>query len=150
MFWFIPQTAFAQQDRFEALEQRLGDLSGQVPGLNETVDFSVSGVSIQEFLRAIAESHSLNISVSPELNFKIYNNFTNEKVKNILLFLAKEYDLEVRFVGTIMSFSKYVPPLQEKAPAPVREIIVKYNNYSNNLTLDLKGDTLEKVAKKIT
>ncbi|MHC5954149.1 hypothetical protein ACYTX9_09555, partial [Streptococcus pyogenes] len=82
-----------------------------VPGLNEKVDISVSGVSVQEFLRGLAESNNLNISVDPTLSFRVYNNFTNEKVYNILLFLAKEYDLEIRFVGTIISFYKYSAPL---------------------------------------
>ncbi|MFN3402672.1 MAG: type II secretion system protein GspD [Cytophagaceae bacterium] len=139
-----------QQDRFVQLERSLKDLSSQVPGLNEKVDISVSGVSIQEFLRGLAESNNLNISVDPNISVRIYNNFTNEKVYNIMLFLAKEYDLDIRFIGTIMSFHKYVAPLEKAAPIPPKEIVAKYNSYTNNLTLDLRNDTLEKVVKKIT
>lgn len=139
------------QDRFVQIEQTLKDLAGSsVPGLNETVDFSVSGASIQEFLRGLAESNNLNISVDPGLNFKIYNNFTNEKVSNIILFLAREYDLDIRFVGSIMSFSKYDPPPLVVAAKPVREVDVKFNSFTNLITMDLKNDTLEQVAKKIT
>ncbi|GAL85651.1 type II general secretion pathway GSP D protein [Sporocytophaga myxococcoides] len=143
-------SAWAQQDRYAELEQRLRDLADLSPGLKETVDFSVSGASIQEFLRGIAESHNLNISVDPTLNIRVYNNFNNEKVYNILLFLAKEHELDVQFVGSIMSFKKYNPPPVVQAAAPPREIIVKYNSYTNLLSLDLKNDTLDKVAKKIT
>ncbi len=141
---------WAQQSRYEELEQRLRDLSAVSPGLNETVDFSVSGASIQEFLRGLAESHNLNISVDPALNVRIYNNFTNEKVYNILLFVAKEYELDIQFVGSIMSFKKYNPPPVVQAVAPPKDILVKYNSYNNLLSLDLKNDTLEKVVKKIT
>jgi type IV pilus assembly protein PilQ len=145
----LPLTLSAQVDRFSTLEQRLNDLSTKVPGLNEKVDFSVSGVSIQEFLRGVAESNNLNISIDPNLNFKIYNNFTNEKVSTIFLFLTREYDLDIRFVGTIMSFYKYIVPTE--IPRYVqKEIGVRFNNYNNTLTLDLKQDTLALVVKKIT
>jgi type IV pilus assembly protein PilQ len=141
---------WAQQQRYNELEQRLRDLIAISPGLNETVDFSVSGASIQEFLRGLAEAHNLNISVDPVLNIRIYNNFTNEKVYNILLFVAKEYELDIQFVGSIMSFKKYNPPPVIEPVTPPKEIVVKYNAYNNLLSLDLKDDTLEKVVKKIT
>lgn len=141
--------AYAQQNRFELLEKRLKDLAALSPGLNENVDFAVSGASIQEFLRGLAESHNLNISIDPQLNFKIYNNFTDEKVANVLLFLAKEYDLDIRFVGSIMSFHPYLPPLSERI-APPKELIVHLNSYNNLISFDLKNDTLAQVARKLT
>ncbi|HVD97202.1 MAG TPA: type II and III secretion system protein [Cytophagaceae bacterium] len=137
-------------DRFELLAEKLDDLKKDVPGLNEKVDFAISGASIQEFIKTLAESNNLNVSVDPMLSFKVHNNFTNEKVSTILLFLCKEYDLDIRFVGTIMSFYKYVPPTEIKLATPPKEIKAAYNNYSKLITLDLKNDTLEQVAKKIT
>ncbi|MCR6641077.1 MAG: type II and III secretion system protein [Sporocytophaga sp.] len=147
---FFSGSLWAQQNRYEELEQRLRDLSAVSPGLNETVDFSVSGASIQEFLRGLAESHNLNISVDPFLEIRIYNNFTSEKVYNVLLFIAKEYELEIQFVGSIMSFKKYRPAPIIEADLTPKEILVKYNTYNNLLSLDLKNDTLEKVVRKIT
>ncbi|HXA02617.1 MAG TPA: type II and III secretion system protein [Cytophagaceae bacterium] len=151
IFLLSVRTSFAQKDdhRFVIIEESLKDLSSKVKGLNETVDYTVTGVSIQEFMRGLAETHNLNIAVDPSLNIKIYNNFSNEKVINVLMFLITEYDLDVRFVGTIMSFYKYAAPDKPIVIAQ-REIIVRYNNYNNLLTLDLKNDTLDRVARKIT
>lgn len=146
---FFPFFVVAQENRFTVLEQKFNELSSANPGLNEKVDFSVSGVSIQEFLRGLAESNNLNVSVDPNLNFRIYNNFTNEKVSNILLFLAREYDLDISFVGSIMSFRKFVKPSQVTLYTP-KDIGVKYNTYQDALSLDLQRDTLENVVKKIT
>lgn len=150
---FISVLLHAQQppqDRFDVIEQRLNDLVATNPGLNEKVDFSVSGATIQEFLRGIAEANDLNISVDPSLSFRIYNNFTNEKVKNILLFLAREYNLDIRFIGSIMAFHPYTPDPEPKPVIPEKEIKLKYNGYSDLITLDLTRDTLSKVVKKIT
>lgn len=140
-----------EKDRFVILEKKLRKLSrNQLPGLKEVVDFSVSGVSIQEFLRGLAESNSLNISVDPALNIRVVNNFTNEKVMNILLFLCKEYELDIRFVGSIMSFYKYLPAAAPYVAPPPKEVNASYNNYTDLLSLDLKNDTLYKVTRKIT
>ncbi|MFN6946682.1 MAG: type II secretion system protein GspD [Cytophagaceae bacterium] len=139
-----------QQDRFQLLEQRLNELSQLTPGLNEKIELSVSGASIQEFLRGLAEANSLNISVDPNLTIKIYNNFKNEKVSNILMFLVREYGLDIKFIGTIMSISRFDTPPPPKPVIPAKEILARYNSPVNTLTLDLKKDTLSNVVRKIT
>lgn len=142
-------TQAQQEDRFVVMEKKLSELASDVPGLNEKVEFSVTGASLQEFLGGLASSHELNISIDPTLQVRIYNRFSNEKVSNVILFLAREYDLDILFVGTIMSFKKYVPPAV-KDVVPLHEISVKYSAYNDLMTLDLRSDTLEKVVKKIT
>lgn len=149
---FLVLTSFsmqAQEDRFVVMERKLSELANDVPGLNEKVEFSVTGASLQEFLGGLATSHELNISIDPTLQIRIYNRFSNEKVSNVILFLAREYDLDILFVGSIMSFKKYIPPAV-KDVVPVHEILVKYSAYNDLMTLDLRNDTLDKVVKKIT
>ncbi len=145
------EVLFAQQqeDRFMVLEKKITEVSKGTPGLTENVDFSVTGASIQEFLGGLAASHELNFSIDPSLQIRVYNKFTNEKVFNVILFLVKEYDLDITFQGTIMSFKKYIPPMVKNV-VPLREINVKYSAYNNLLSLDLRNDTLDRVAKKLT
>lgn len=152
MFLF-PVLIMAQTkaDRFAEIENTLNRLASEnSPGLKDPIDFSVSGASIQEFLRGIAEAHELNINVDPELSFKVYNNFSKETVLNVLLFLVREYDLDIRFSGSIMSFYKYVPPVEGKPVYVAKNIPIKYSSYSNLLSLDLQNDSLYLVARKIT
>lgn len=143
-------TSSYSQDRFTPIESKLIEISAITPGLNEKVDFSVVGVSIQEFLRGLAESNNLNISVDPSLDIRVYNNFTNEKVSNILLFLCKEYELDIHFVGSIMSFKKFLAPVIPEKPKTIKEIDIKYLTASSTLTLNLKNDSIQKVVKAIT
>ncbi|MCF8284517.1 MAG: general secretion pathway protein GspD [Sphingobacteriales bacterium] len=144
----LVQITYAQtNDRFVELESKLTELSKTTPGLLEKVDFSVSGASIQEFLRAIAESSSLNINIDPQINLKVYNNFSDEKVINILLFLAKEYDLDIRNVGSIISIVKYKAILE---PVKLKEPNIRYNAYNNLISMELREDSLLKVIKSIT
>lgn len=134
-------------ERVRRVEERLRNLSITVPGLNQKIQINLSNVSVQEFLRALAQSNNLNINIDPNLNFKVFNNFTNETALNVLVFLTKEYGLDINLIGSIMSVVKVQEPIQR---IPVKEINASYNAPNNTLSVELNGDTLSKVARKIT
>jgi type IV pilus assembly protein PilQ len=134
-------------DRLKAIEERLRNLSVTVPGLNQPVQLSMSGASAQEFLRALAQSNNLNINIDPQLNFKVYTNFRNETAMNVILFMAKEYDLDINLIGSIMSVTKVQVPKPAVVPKDFR---VNYNSSNEYLGFELNNDTLSQVAKKIS
>ncbi|MGZ4038486.1 MAG: type II secretion system protein GspD, partial [Bacteroidia bacterium] len=60
------------------------------------------------------------------------------------------YDLDIAFVGPIMSFSKYLPPVQA-VKAPVRKNLnITYEPTADLLSYDLSNDTLSLVTKEMT
>lgn len=142
-------SAYAQQDRFTAIESKLKELALTTPGLNEKVELSVNGVAIQEFIRAMATTNNLNVSVDAGLTTKIVNNFSNVTVSDVLLFLAKKYDLDISFIGNIISISQYVPKVV--TPKYVsKPLKITYDKLSDVLNLDLSNDSLALVSKEIT
>lgn len=147
LVWALP--AMAQtQDRVKFIEERLYALSEtEAPGLKEKVAASVSGVSVVEFIRGMAVSNNLNISVDPNIKTKVSVNFNNESVMNILMFLVKQYNLDMSFTGSIMYVTEYVLPVVAEKP---REPIVTYNANTSKLSMDVRNDSLYKVVKKIT
>lgn len=147
LFQVVAMAQTSSSERVRVVEERLRNLAITVPGLNQKVQLNVSNVSVQEFLRALAQANNLNINIDPNLNFKVYNNFTNETALNVLVFLTKEYGLDINLVGSIMSVVKVMEP---KPVIPLREINVKYNAQSNGLSVELNNDTLSQVARKIT
>ena len=148
-FIFLSFSVLAQQTeerRLAGVRERLEALSVTLPSLKEPVQLTVTGASVQEFLRAMARSNTLNINIDPSLNFKIYNSFNNETPLNILVFLAKEYQLDINMIGSIIS----VVPLKKVVPViPPRELNISYDAPANALSLELNNDTLTAVAKKI-
>ena len=138
------------QDRIKQIETQLKSMTTEVPGLEENVQMSVSGVSIQEFMRGIADAHKLNISVDPTIKQDIVNNFANATVSDVLLFVCKEYSLKINFIGTIMSIVKYEVPKPAIIKIPKKELAISYNKAKDELTLDLKNDSLDAVVKMIT
>ncbi len=140
---------FAQSNRLQTIQQRLTDLSQNVPGLNQTVETSMSNGTLKEFLRGLASTHSLNLNIDPNLNQRITSYFSDEKVLTVLLYLAKEYNLDFTFTGSIISITPYKDPLANQPPPP-KELPISFNTLTQSVTMDLREDTLLSVAKKIT
>jgi type IV pilus assembly protein PilQ len=141
--YLIAQTP---EEQYHRVEQRLQSLTYAAPGLKEKVKLSVSGVSIQEFVRALAESNGLNINIDPNIQHMIVNNFQDETALNVLLFLSKNYNLDINVVGTIMSISQ----MNNVAPIiPKRIIPVRYSSADNTLSYELNNDTLSNVVRRI-
>ncbi|OFX36400.1 MAG: hypothetical protein A2X08_14940 [Bacteroidetes bacterium GWA2_32_17] len=145
----IISSAWSQTDRFTEIEKKLTALSVTMPAMDESVDVSVSGVSIQEFLRAVANNAKINISVDPTLSIIIVNNFSNVRVIDMLMFMAKEFDLEIKVIGTIITVAKYQAPKEEVIFIP-RKLNIKYTTANDQLSVDLTKDTLVSVTKEIT
>ncbi len=138
------------QDRFDTIKTQLTEIANENPGLNQRVELNVADISMAEFLNALAISNKLNISVDETLNFTITNNFSNVSVIDVLIFLARKYDLDVKLIGTIISVSKQKAP-QVIAPLPkAKTFDVDYNKLTDQLSVDLKKDTLYAVAKQIS
>lgn len=135
------------EDRIAKIENRLKSLSVLAPGLNQKVQLAMSGASASEFLRALAQANNLNINVDPKVDFKVFYNFTNETALNVLLFVAKEYNLDINLIGSIMTISKVPAAI---TLVPLKEVKVAYTAASDQLSLELNNDTLSVVAKKIS
>jgi type IV pilus assembly protein PilQ len=138
------------QDRFTVIENKLKELSKDNLGLNEKVELSVNGVAIQEFIRGLATTNNLNVSVDASLNTKIINNFSNVTVTDVLLFLCKKYDLDIIFIGNIMSVVPYVAPPVAPPKYSAKVIKISYDKTADLLSLDLSNDSLSHVAKELT
>jgi type IV pilus assembly protein PilQ len=147
----LPGRSFSQTqpDRFQVIEQRLKSLSATVPGLKEKADLSLTNSSLQECLKGLAATHDLNLNIDPSINQRITNYFSEETVSNILVFLARQFNLEYTFTGSIITIGPYRDPTANLPPPP-KEINIRYNSYNQHLTMDLQNDTLLNVARKVT
>jgi len=146
--WLAPGGVFAQQNRIDAIQKKLDSLSVTVPGLKQNMQLQVNG-SIQQYLSGIASVNNLNISVDPRLSFPVNDNLSGATAANILVFLAKKYNLDISITGSIIYVTNYEDPARFAKP-PVKEINAKYNSSDNTLSLALTNDSLAAVAKKVS
>ena len=138
----------AQEDRIQQIKYKLDGLVSEVPGLSQKVNIKVRETTLSSFLVAVSEVHKVNISVDPSLNsISIINNFSDVEVGDLLIFLCKEYDLNIDFTGNILAIKKNEKQVEKPFIKPI-EVQYKYND--NLLSLNLKEDKLYDVFKKIT
>lgn len=153
-FMFLSICAGAQSKQatyIDSLSVTLDSLAKTYPGLEQQVEFSISGASIKEFLRAVASNHELNVSIANNVEGKVTNNFSNAYVKDVFAFICKEYDLRINFLGSIMSFYKVEKPKEKpKKVQVVRRNRITFNDQTGFLSMDLKRDTLDAVVEEIT
>lgn len=139
-----------EEQRIAALEKKLQALSVTVTGLNNKVDLSVDGLALQEFIRGLAVTNNLNVSVEPALDTKIFDNFSNVTVIDVFVFLCKRYELDISFIGNIMVFTKYVPPPPVVLPYSPKLPAITWDVAQEHVTLDLQNDSLSLVARELT
>lgn len=138
-----------EEARIQNIQNNLEALSVDNPGLSENLklDINVNSVSLSNFLLAVSQVHKININIDPGLQgINIVNNFSNVTVADLLVFLCKQYGLDINFTGNILSIRKYQPPPEI---IPEKEVQVNFDALNNLISLDLKGDALEKAFRKI-
>lgn len=139
---------FGQKNELEQLKLKLEQLSVDVSGLSENLDITVNNVQLPDFLRAVANAHKLNLNISPDLGqYYITNNSSNALVSDVLVFVCKEYDLNIDFTGNIMSIRKNIKPVEI---IPEKVIPVSYDNERDLLSVELKNENLYESFKQIT
>lgn len=145
--WVLGYCFSQENPRINSLKNQFEVLKVENPGLDETININISQTSLDNFLLAISKVHNLNINVHPGLNSEnIVNHFSDVKVSDVLIFLVKEYDLDIDFTGNIISIKKFIPPKEEIRE---KEINADFSPVTENLSLDLKNDRLDKVFRKI-
>ncbi len=139
-------------DRLTEIKKGLNKIAVTDSGLYKTVDLSVNGVSIQEFVRGIAIANNVNIGIDPLINSTIVNNFSNVTVIDVLMYLCEKHDLDIKFYGNIISITKYTAPekvIKETVYKP-KDLKIEYDKKEEKITFDLENDSITRVIKKIT
>lgn len=132
------------------MERDILDLSKVQPGLNEKVQVSVTGITLADFISAIAYEHNLNVSVDDKLENKVVNNFYDATVKDVFVFLIKKHDLIIDVSGSIISFKNRPEEKAAVVPYIPKPVDVSYKTENKFLSVNLKNDSLDRVAEAIT
>lgn len=139
------------QDRFDLLNEKLNQLAKDYPGVNEKVELSLNNVTLQEYIKAIGVANNINVNVEPTIDIKLTNSFSKVTAGEVFIFLCKRYDLDIQFIGPIITFVKFIPtPSNLAEKKPLKTLKIKFVEVSNLLSYDLAADSLQAVTKEIT
>lgn len=144
-----PIAIFAQQSE-KTIEQLFDEVAESRKGLDEITELDVSGLTLYEIITSIAEEHRLNVSVDPSLNQPVVSKFFDVKVKDVFIFLARKYNLEVDYMNDIITFKIKTVAAEPKPKRPKAKIDITYNKENQFLSVKLRNDSLPLVAEAIT
>jgi len=149
-FSFVVNMGLHAQNRIPAIRAKLDSLTTAMPGLLQPVDLSVTDVPVGDFIRGLAISNNVNVAINGELNELVENNFSGVKVIDVFVFLCDNHKLNLKAIGNIIVFSKYLesPPLI--VPYVPTKPDISWNNMDSLLSYDLQNDSLLYVAKEIS
>lgn len=151
LFLFIGSfQAHAQKYSEGTLRDVLDNLAGDHPGLNNQLQLNVSGLPLSELVNSVALENNLNVFIDPNLNQLISYNFYNAQVKDMLVFLYLNFELEFDFVGSIISIKKRDKAEVKPITIAPQKMDLNYNPSNKFLSMDLKNDTLWKVTQELT
>ncbi len=143
----LPACCIGQsQDRLYALATKLETLSQHVPEINEEVQLSLEDVSLSDYVRALGQVHKLNFYIEDTPTLRLSSNFQGESVKNVILFLCKQFDYTIEITSSILSFAPYQPPPPKRQAKPAPDIAFT----EGLLSVDLQNDSLRAVIKLIS
>lgn len=137
-----------QEARLEQLSLELDSMARFIPGLNRKSDLALTDVPLHDYLRSLGKVHQINLYIDEYPKAIITNNFVNESVKSILLFLCKKFDLDIEPVGTILNFVPYIAKVEQTPPPKPKEAKLSYEN--GLLSFDLNGDSLSGVLRAVS
>ncbi len=138
------------QTSIENFTKKLNELAKTKNGLNDNVRIDLSGLTLYDFINALAEEHQLNVSVDSNLNQLVTSNFYDVNIKDVFMFLIQKHNLDVDVVNNILVFNKKPEKVIVEEPKPLKKIDVAFNETNNFLSVKLKNDSLPRVARAIT
>ena len=143
--WLIGLSLYAQDNErnFPAI---LENIAETLPALNERVDFTVNEVPLQEFIRGIAYQTGLNVNLDSGLNEPVTNNFANVQVKDLLLFIHENYDVNITIIGNILNIKRWFRPTPPMPPA----VVIEYDRESEIISIEANNAPVDRLAKEIT
>ncbi|HEX9600809.1 MAG TPA: type II and III secretion system protein [Mariniflexile sp.] len=138
------------QTNINDFTKKLDELAKTKKGLNDNVRIDLSGLTLYDFINALAEEHQLNVSVDSSLNQLVTSNFYDVSIKDVFMFLIQKHNLDVDVINNILVFKKKPDVVVVEKPIPLKKIDVSYNEDNNFLSVKLKNDSLPRVAQAIT
>ncbi|NHF58995.1 type II and III secretion system protein [Flavobacteriaceae bacterium TP-CH-4] len=138
------------QNQTQTLEELFEEIAKEQAGLDELTELDVAGLTLFEIITSLAEEHRINVSADPGLSEMVVSNFFDVKVKDIYIFLANKYNLEVGYMNNIITFKKREVLKEVPKEQPKKPIDITFNQANDFLSVKLKNDSLPLVAERIT
>ena len=130
--------------RVAAVRAKMDSLCVRDPMFMQSVDISVGQMKLSELLRMVAQLNDVNLSVRDDFDCVVSCNFTRSRIDDLIVFLCREYGLDIEVYGNIVSIYRYEP-----LPKFVPPLAIDYDVADSLLSFAFSDRELSSVAEAI-
>lgn len=135
----------ADDIRLSGVRTKLDSLCLHDPAFSKMVDISVGQMRLSELLRTIAEMEGVNLSVRDNFDCVVSCSFKRSRIDDLIVFLCREYSLDIEVYGNIVSIFRYQPPPELDLPIEIR-----YNPADSLINFRFHEKPLSEFAETLT
>ena len=139
------------QDRLAKIDSTLTVLSQtKISALADSTEFEAYSVRLDQFLQTLAKAHDVNMWITTNEAVIPPNYLKNAPLKDVLLVLCRNYNLDLRVQNNILEFYPYQAPVVVRPTPAEKQLNLRYNPNRETVTFDLRNDNLQLFARQIT
>lgn len=127
--------------RIAGVRAEMDSLCIREPAFTESVDISVGQMRLSELFRTIAKLKEVNLSVRDDFDCVVSCSFTSSRIDDLIVFLCREYGLDIDIYGNIVSIFKYSAPV-----VPIPPLDIEYEASDSLMSFSFSDRTLSEVT----
>ena len=127
--------------RIAGVRAEMDSLCIREPAFTESVDISVGQMRLSELFRTIAKLKKVNLSVRDDFDCVVSCSFTSSRIDDLIVFLCREYGLDIDIYGNIVSIFRYSAPV-----VPIPPLDIEYEASDSLMSFSFSDRTLSEVT----
>lgn len=127
--------------RIAGVRAEMDSLCIREPAFTESVDISVGQMRLSELFRTIAKLKEVNLSVRDDFDCVVSCSFTSSRIDDLIVFLCREYGLDIDIYGNIVSIFRYSAPV-----VPIPPLDIEYEASDSLMSFSFSDRTLSEVT----
>lgn len=127
--------------RIAGVRAEMDSLCIREPAFTESVDISVGQMRLSELFRTIAKLKEVNLSVRDDFDCVVSCSFTSSRIDDLIVFLCREYGLDIDIYGNIVSIFRYSAPVVPNPP-----LDIEYEASDSLMSFSFSDRTLSEVT----
>ena len=124
--------------RIAGVRAEMDSLCIREPAFTESVDISVGQMRLSELFRTIAKLKEVNLSVRDDFDCVVSCSFTSSRIDDLIVFLCREYGLDIDIYGNIVSIFRYSAPV-----VPIHPLDIEYEASDSLMSFSLFSGSLQ-------